>query len=298
MPGSISIKTMTNTTNATQPNGTQGSALMSLDLDAYFQRIGYTGPRTASLDTLNAIVGHHTATIPFENLNPFFRWPVYLDLASIQQKLVHGGRGGYCFEQNLLFSQVLQALGFQVTNLAARVLWNVPEGVITPRSHMLLRIDLENQPYIIDVGFGGLTLTGVLRLEIDAEQATPHEPFRLIATNEGFIMQARLREAWQALYRFDLQPQLLPDYEVTNWYLSNHPASHFTHNLMVGRPDADRRYALRNDELAVYYLDGRTERQLLTGAAELRAVLEEQFRIAVPAGPELDAAWQRLMARA
>jgi N-hydroxyarylamine O-acetyltransferase len=289
---------MTNTTNVTQPNGTQASATTVPDLDAYFQRIGYAGRRTARLDTLKAIVRHHAGTIPFENLNPFLRWPVYLDLASLQQKLVRDGRGGYCFEQNLLLSQVLQALGFQVTNLAARVMWNVPEGVITPRSHMLLRIDLEGRPYIVDVGFGGLTLTGVLRFETGVEQATPHEPFRLITMDEGFVMQARLRGAWQALYRFDLQPQLLPDYEVTNWYLSNHPTSHFTHSLMVARPDADRRYALRNNELAVYYLDGQIERRLLTSAAELRAVLEEQFRITVPAAPELDAAWQRLMARA
>jgi len=289
---------MTNTTNVTQPNGTQISASTALDLDAYFQRIGYAGRRTASLDTLKAIVRHHTEAIPFENLNPFLRWPVYLDLASLQQKLVRDGRGGYCFEQNLLLGQVLQALGFQVTNLAARVIWNVPEGVITPRSHMLLRIDLGDPPYIVDAGFGGLVLTGVLRLETGVEQATPHEPFRLIARDEGFIMQARLREAWQPLYRFDLQPQLLPDYEVTNWYLSNHPTSHFIHGLMAARPEADRRYALRNNELAVHYLDGRTERRLLIDAAELRAVLEEQFRIAVPAAPELDVAWQRLMARA
>lgn len=289
---------MTNTTNVTQPNGTQAGATTALDLNAYFQRIGYAGRRTADLNTLQAIVRHHAETIPFENLNPFLRWPVYLDLASLQQKLVGDGRGGYCFEQNLLFSHVLQALGFQVTNLAARVMWNVPEGVITARGHMLLRIDLEDRPYIVDVGFGGLTLTGVLRLETGVEQATPHEPFRLITRDEGFVMQARLRGAWQALYRFDLQAQLLPDYEVTNWYLSNHPTSHFTHSLMAARPEADRRYALRNNELAVHYLDGRTERRLLTSAAELRAVLEEQFRIAMPTAPELDAAWQRLMARA
>ncbi|HEX9924351.1 MAG TPA: arylamine N-acetyltransferase [Anaerolineae bacterium] len=289
---------MTNSTNVTQTNGTQASAQATLDLDAYFQRIGYAGRRTASLDTLQAIVRRHAETIPFENLNPFLRWPVYLDLVSLQQKLVRDGRGGYCFEQNLLLGQVLQALGFQVTNLAARVMWNVPEGVITPRGHMLLRIDLEDQPYIVDAGFGGLTLTGALRLETGVEQATPHEPFRLITRGEGFVMEARLRGAWQVLYRFDLQAQLLPDYEVTNWYLSNHPTSHFIHGLMAARPDTGRRYALRNNELAVHYLDGRTERRLLTSAAELRAVLKEQFRITVPAAPELDAAWQRLMARA
>src|ERR1700730_12863929 len=75
--------------------------------------------------------------IPFENLNPLWRWPVRLDTASLEGKMMCGGRGGYCFEPNLLLKNVLNALGYRVTGLAARVLWNAPEGAITPREHML-----------------------------------------------------------------------------------------------------------------------------------------------------------------
>lgn len=286
---------MTNMTN-TKQNNSAHAATTVLDLDGYFQRIGYAGRRTVSLDTLKGIVRHHAETIPFENLNPFLRWPVRLDLASLQQKLVRDGRGGYCFEQNLLLSQVLQALGFQVTELAARVMWNVPEGVITPRGHMLLRIDLDEQSYVVDVGFGGLTLTGVLRLEAGIEQATPHEPFRLVGADESFVMQAKLRDHWQVLYRFDLQKQFLADYEVTNWYLSNHPNSYFVNGFIAARPAADRRYALLNNELVVHHLNGKTERRRLGSVAEIRALLVEQFRLSLPAAPELDAALQRLIA--
>ena len=71
------------------------------------------------------------------SVNPLLKWPVRLDAPSLEQKLVRSGRGGYCFEQNLLLSHVLNGLGFKVTGLAARVLWNAPEGAITPRGHML-----------------------------------------------------------------------------------------------------------------------------------------------------------------
>lgn len=152
----------------------------AIDLDAYFQRIGYTGERTPTLDTLRALHVRHTEAIPFENLNPLLKWPVRLDAPSLEQKLVRDGRGGYCFEQNRLLRHVLEALGFSVKGLAARVVWNAPEGAITARTHMLLRVDLNEQPYIVDVGFGGQTLTGPLRLEPDTEQTTPHEPFRLL----------------------------------------------------------------------------------------------------------------------
>lgn len=267
-----------------------------IDLDGYQRRIGYTGERTPTLETLRGVVLHHTESIAFENLNPLLRWPVRLDVESLQQKLVRDHRGGYCFEHNLLLSHALQVLGFRVTGLAARVLWNAPENTIAPRGHMLLRVDLDQTTYIADVGFGGMTLTAPLRLEPDVEQTTPHEPFRLIQAGPAFVLQARLHEAWKSLYRFDLQEQLLPDYEVTNWYLSNHPNSHFVSGLIAARVARDRRYALRNREFAMHHLDGATERRALETVTELRGALEEYFLLSLPDAPALDVALGRLLA--
>jgi N-hydroxyarylamine O-acetyltransferase len=269
-----------------------------IDVDAYFERIGYAGPRAVSLDTLAAIHLQHAVTIPFENLNPLLRWPVKLDAQSLQQKLVRDKRGGYCFEHNLLLKHVLERLGFHVKGLAARVLWNAPEGAVTPRGHMLLRIDLDDRPYVADVGFGGLTLTGPIRLETDVEQTTPHERFRLVQPDDGFVMQANVDGAWRSLYRFDLQEQFLADYEVTNWYMSNHPASHFVTGLVAARADRDRRYALRGNELAVHDLAGGNDRRKLVSAQAIRDVLEQMMRVALPDAPELDVALARVIGRA
>ena len=120
--------------------------MTAIDLDGYFQRIGHEGPRKPTLETLRALHVRHTEAIPFENLNPFLRRPVRLDPASLEQKLVRDGRGGYCFEQNLLFRDVLTALGYRVRGLAARVVWNAPEGAITARSHMLLLVEIDGRP--------------------------------------------------------------------------------------------------------------------------------------------------------
>jgi N-hydroxyarylamine O-acetyltransferase len=266
-----------------------------LDLDAYFQRIGYAGERSPTLATLQAIHLRHATIIPFENLTPLLHQPVRLDLAALQHKLVQSGRGGYCFEQNLLLLAVLRALGFQVTGLAARVRWNVPDEVVTARGHMLLRVELDGQIYLADVGFGGLTLTAPLVLEPDRVQSTPHEPFRIITAGDGYLMQAQLGQEWRSLYRFDLQQQFLPDYEVSNWYLSNHPGSHFVTGLMAARPDRDCRYALRNNQFTIHHLHGDSERRVLTTFAEMRAVLEDAFHITLPATSELDPALQRLI---
>lgn len=264
------------------------------DLDAYLARIGYRGSLTPTLDTLRAIHMHHMKAIPFENLNPFLGWPVRLDVESLQGKMVHGGRGGYCFEQNLLLTHALRALGFTVVGLAARVLYNVPEGAVTARGHMLLRIPLDGTSYVADVGFGGLTLTEPLRLEPGLEQTTSHEPFRLMAARDEFVMQAQIHDDWKALYRFSLQEQLLPDYEVTNWYLSNHPQSHFVTGLIAARVETDRRYALRNTELATHHRDGRTERRRLSSPRALRDALSGPLGLTLPDAPELDDALLRL----
>jgi N-hydroxyarylamine O-acetyltransferase len=237
----------------------------------------------------------HPGKIAFENLSPFLGEPVKLDLASLEQKLVNGERGGWCFEHNVLFSHVLLAIGFKVTRLAARVRWNVPAEVTTARSHMLMLVRLGDTDYVADVGFGGLTLTAPLRLAPGVEQTTRLEPHRITAANGGYILEARIAGEWQALYTFDLNEQQLVDYEVSNWYLSNHPQSGFVTGVMAARTDTDRRYALRNTRFAVHHANGETERRFLTRVDEYRATLENTFRIRLPATPLLDARLAKLI---
>jgi N-hydroxyarylamine O-acetyltransferase len=266
------------------------------DLDGYCARVGYDGARRPTLETLQALQLRHTQAIAFENLDPLLRRPVRLDAESLQQKLVRDGRGGYCFEQNLLFGHALRALGFRVTGLGGRVLW-YDEAAVTARTHMLLRVDLAGATYIADAGFGVQTPTTPLRLEPNAVQATPHEPYRLLRRDDGFVMQVDIGAAWRSLYRFGLEEQLLPDYEIANWYLSSHPESRFVNTLMAARPAPGHRYTLRDNEFSVRALDGGTERRSLANAAEMRAVLEGPLGLRLPQIPDLDEALSRLIAR-
>jgi N-hydroxyarylamine O-acetyltransferase len=273
------------------------AAMRTVDLPAYFTRIGYAGPHAPTLETLRAIHTSHAQTIPFENLNPLAGWPVLLDPSALEQKLLRDGRGGYCFEQNLLLSYVLETIGFRVTRLAARVLWNMPLDTIMPRSHMLLRIEIDGTPYIADVGFGGLTLTTPLRLTAGTPQSTTHEPFRLVEEPGGFIVQAEIAGVWKPLYRFDLQEQQVADYEVSSWYLSNHPKSRFVNNLLAALPEPGRRYALLNNIFTTHHLAGKTERRALKNAGELRDALIDTFHTRVPQTPDMDAALERVITR-
>ncbi len=254
----------------------------SIDIEAYLARIGHAGRRDASLETLRQLHLRHPQAIAFENLDPFLGRPVRLDLASLQDKIVAGGRGGYCFEHNLLFMHALQALGFTVSGLAGRVLWGQPEDAITARSHMLLRVDIGGRVYIADVGFGGLTLTAPLLLEPGIEQHTPHETFRIAETSDHFRLQANIGGDWRTLYRFDMQQAYEIDYAMSNHFLSTHPSSHFLSTIIAARALPDRRYALRGNRLSIHHVGGRTEQMHMTSAAELADTLESQLGIIIP----------------
>lgn len=252
-----------------------------IDLSRYLARIGYSGAPAPTLETLRAIVLLHIDTIPFENLDPFLGKPVSLDIAEVERKLVTNRRGGYCFEQNLLLWEALRALGFNATGLAARVLWMRSDRELAPRSHMPLRVAIGGRDYLADVGFGGLTLAGVLELRADVEQTTAHESFRLSHTEGDWRMQARLSDEWHTLYRFDLQPQYPVDYLAYNYFVATHPTSPFVTGLKAARTTADARYALHNREFSIYRRDAAPQRRLL-GNEDIATALGADFGIAVP----------------
>jgi N-hydroxyarylamine O-acetyltransferase len=267
-----------------------------LDLESYFRRIGYSGSRSPTLATLRALQAHHPRTIPFENLDTFTGRPVRLDLDSLQQKLVHGGRGGYCFEQNTLFKHVLSELGVPVTALAARVVWERPAGEVRARTHMVLLADLEEGRYLCDVGFGGLTPTGPLKLTPVVEQPTPHETFRILDLGREHAVEAHLRGEWKRLYRFDLQEQEAVDIEMLNHYVISHSDSPMIGRLIAARTEPDRRFGLLNGGLTTYGTNGVVERRRVSSVAELRDVLRGTFSIDVPSGADIDAALARVLA--
>lgn len=267
----------------------------SIDLQDYLERIGLRSTVAPDLKTLRAILAAHAAAIPFENLDPFLGVSPALDSASVQRKLVYDGRGGYCFEQNRLLSDALRAIGFRVTDLAARVLWGQHEDAITARTHMLLRVEADGTSWLADAGFGGNTPTGPLQLVPDIEQATPHEPFRLIRRDDSdWRLQLFAAGAWQTLYRFDLQPQFPADYRVSNYWTSTNPDSHFVTGLSAARAPAGRRLALRNRQFTEHTTGGGTTKRTLATTAEIREVLQDEFLIRLPESPDLGKRLDRL----
>ncbi|MHB0776029.1 arylamine N-acetyltransferase family protein [Halomonas sp. WWR20] len=255
----------------------------SVDLGAYCARIGYTGDLSPTLETLRSLQAHHVAAIPFENLDVLLGREIELTPQAIDTKLIVDRRGGYCFEQNSLFKRMLEAIGFEVVGLLARVQWmSAPESPPSPRTHMALRVIVGGRPWLADVGFGGNVPAAPLAMDTDLSQPTPHGIYRLVPIEEELQLQIRLERAWAPLYQLSLQPQLAVDYELPNWYTSTHPSSHFRHQLSVALTTPEARYALKNARLMVRLTSGE-ETQRWLGLDELEATLGQTFGLPVPA---------------
>ena len=182
---------------------------MTLDLGGYFDRIDYRGAAEPNLQVLRDLMTAHTRSIPFENLDPLMGVPVDdLSPEALTDKLVHRRRGGYCYEQNGLMGHVLAEIGFRVRRLAGRVVWMLPpDAPLGAQTHTVLAVTFPGSQgsYLVDVGFGGQTLTSPIRFETGNAQETTHEPYRLNDRGDGLVLQALVRGEWKPLYAFGTQ---------------------------------------------------------------------------------------------
>ncbi len=253
----------------------------ALDLDAYLRRIGHQGAREPTLATLEALHLAHATHIPFENLDILLGRPIRIDLESLQAKLVAGGRGGYCFEQNTLFAAVLRALGFEVTLLAARVRFGATR--ILPRTHMVLKVRSAGADWLADVGFGAAGLLLPVRFGDGEEVRQFAWAYRLVEETGQWVLRSLRDGAWTELYAFTLEPQLSVDFEVANHYVSTHPQSRFVQTLTAQRVAPEERRTLVNRDLSIDRAGG-TEWRTLSDDDELLALLADSFDLRFPAG--------------
>jgi N-hydroxyarylamine O-acetyltransferase len=252
------------------------------DQDSWFARIGYVGSREPTLETLKTLVSAHSSAIAYESIDILLDRPPKLDLPSLQEKMIAGGRGGYCFEQNMLFRGALRSLRYSVTSLQARVVRGLDIDAPRPMLHMVLRVDLPQGPFLADVGFGNLAPTAPLRLVPLVEQDTPHEVMRFIEMGDELTLQSRLGERWEHIYRVVPLPRFDAEYEICNWFTGTHPQSPYLNNMIAALPGPQgTRLTLFNSRFNVRHASGEVERRILESIDDYRSVLRDRFGIAL-----------------
>jgi N-hydroxyarylamine O-acetyltransferase len=261
----------------------------------YLQRLGFDAPPAPTLETLRQLQLRHTGVFAFENLSTITGAPVLIDLASVEQKVLNGGRGGYCYELNNLFLTLLLELGFEARGISGRVVLAQPEGTWTARTHRLSLVIIDGERYITDVGFGGMVPTAPLLLDIEDAQPTPHESYRIEKQVDGYMLRADVAGEWRSMYLFDLQRQEDIDYTLGNWYVSTHPESPFAKRLMVARTGDGWRRTLNNGSFAIHHMGAESERREVADVDELIEVLEQEFDLRLPDQPQVRQSLARML---
>lgn len=254
-----------------------------LDLDGYLSRIGFTGERTPTLATLRELVGRHTTTVPFENLEIILGRGIPLDVESLQDKLIRRRRGGYCYENVGLFAAALERLGFEFTGLSGRVTMGAPG--LRPPTHALLRVTPadDDRAWLCDVGFGSGPLEPVELNPDRGEIALGAWRYRLelgsgALGSELWTLHQFGRDGWIDRYTFTMNPQYRIDYAVGNHFVSTSPRSPFTMRPFVQRFGPEVHHQLDGTTWTLAYPDGTGETRELS-AAELPKILSEVFDI-------------------
>src|SRR5262245_23238155 len=255
---------------------------ISFDQQSWLNRIGYYGSLEPTLDTLHRLIFAHSHAIAYESLDIMLGRTPRLDIASLQRKMISGGRGGYCLEQNMLFREGLRSLGYKITSLQGRVVRGMAIDAPRPAIHMLLQVHMPEGPYLADVGFGNLAPTCALLLRSGIEQETPHEPMRFIDVGGELTLQAKLRDTWEHIYRVIPYPRYDGEYEITNWYTGTHPDAPYQSNIIAARPGPNRtRITIFNRRVTVRHATGEAERRQLSDEADFRTVLRDEFGLAM-----------------
>jgi N-hydroxyarylamine O-acetyltransferase len=250
-----------------------------VNLAAYLERIGYSGPVSPDEETLRQIHRAHLLAVPFENLDIAWGKTIEVNQEAFVRKVVERRRGGFCYELNGAFAALLQALGFRVTLLSARV---AREDGSYGREfdHLALRVDLE-QPWLADVGFGD-SFIDPLRLEAGLEQDQTVGRFRIEQAGNALRLERRRVDGeWKPEYRFSLEPRRLEEFEGMCHYHQTSPQSSFTQKRVCSLATPQGRVTLSDMKLITTSEGGRAER-LLESDADWRAILADHFGIVAP----------------
>jgi N-hydroxyarylamine O-acetyltransferase len=251
-----------------------------VDLDSYFERIGWGSATRPTFDTLAGLVRAHMAAIPFENLDVLLGRGVRLDLESLQAKLVRARRGGYCFEHATLFAAVLERLGFHPLRHSARVTL-FASRTASPRGHMFLTVPLGESRFVVDVGFGGLAPALPVPLLDNARTHVDDTTYWMIRDGDVWVLRAKVDDKTVDAWATTLEQDHPVDFEMANHYAATHRASPFVNRMLMRALTKRGRVTVMNRDVTLWH-DNASHTSQLADRFALRALLVEHFGFDLP----------------
>lgn len=247
-----------------------------MDIDKYLKRIGYEGKHETTLETLASLQTSHLFSVSFENLD--IHNNIEIDLDKSFDKVVNNNRGGFCYELNGLFYQLLKELGFNVKIVSARV-YQGEKGFGAEFDHMAIIANIDNDEYLVDVGFGDFAYSP-LRISLDNEISNLRSVFRIEKYNDVYNIVKQKSEdgSFVPKYLYSDKERVVDDFKSMCVFHQTNTESHFTQNKICSLPVKDGRITLSGNTLIIT-TKSNVETRELKSEAEINDVLRDYFNI-------------------
>ena len=254
----------------------------SMDIAKYLERIKFSGLVKNDLHTLTALQYQHLVNIPFEDADIFYGTPIVLDANSFYNKIVLQKRGGYCYELNGLFYQLLLAHGFDVSIISGRVANGRPYG--PEYDHMALLVKQSDKEWLVDVGFGDFSMMPLM-IEPGIVQCDGRNYYRisneLTLDGQSYLSVEKwntAKKAFKTEYIFTTRPRALSAFAKMHHYHQTSPNSHFVRNFICSLPTATGRVSIVNNKL-IKTENGTKQPSLISSELQRVHLLKDIFGI-------------------
>src|SRR5262245_42643776 len=228
----------------------EGGIVDSMNLDGYLARIGWSGSRAPSFETLAGVLRAHMTAVPFENLDVLLGRGVRIDLESVAAKIIDARRGGYCFEHGTLVQAALTQLGFAPVAHAARVIM-LRRREEAPLTHMVLTVSIDDRTFVLDPGFGGHAPLVPVPLEEQQEARDGGDRHRMVRRDGEWVLEAWVDGTFVPLWTTSLHRAEPVDFLMANHFVSTYPLSPFVTTLMLRAFSRSGRVSMMNRDLTV-----------------------------------------------
>ncbi|WP_445404412.1 arylamine N-acetyltransferase family protein [Acinetobacter vivianii] len=271
----------------------------------YLNKLGFEDDFSPTLAHLKTLLSLHVQTIPFGNFSSFLGREVSLASDQLAQKLLRNAQGGYCLEHSTLTRIALTELGYDAYNVLGRVYYQGTPISTPVRTHLVTLVRIDQQLFLYDPGFGGMTPTSILSMNrIGEAQTTPLESFRFVEvaqsglsgevlTGMKYMLQVCIHNEWINVYAIDPEQQVAhADAQVANWFISTSPESLFTQHLMLSTANTEMRITLKDRVLRTHGKGGSNKKEL-TNFDEFERIIKTVFQMNI-GDEQLQAAWEKL----
>lgn len=268
--------------------------MVSRDLvAAYLKRIGLDAsqPLLPTKSTLFLLHRSHVRHIPFENLNIALQRPIIINTEHNLKKVTDGSnRGGYCYEMNASFKEILDHVGFSCRFVMATVTYRKNPN---PLSHIGILVTLEQETYLCDVSFGGTGLAEPILVQLnEIVQQSTSEYFHFVPffNEQGqqvfdyALEYSRInqKDDWKPCYGFCLTKEFEMDWSTCEKY--NHlnqtdSQCFFYNNVICALQKEQGRHSLFNQTFSILYYDRNIEdeKHVIDSVEKLQNILSCYF---------------------